>query len=182
VAVPLRTPRDNARCPSSGSGRCSSVVRASDRVDRNPRYGSKCRDFSRLDPASQVNRRQFASRFSPARATWSPDDPTSGRRSAKIRSTSASPPSGRTTFCYNYEPFVGAGIGPKKSNWRPGRPEATTRRSLAPRDTAAGTLCSVHVALWPAPDRPGGAGERRTAPGGPGTGCGGPTQSRCSEV
>jgi hypothetical protein len=51
-------------------GRCSSVVGASEHVDRNPRYGSKCRDFHDWTPArsSWVDCRQFASRFSPARA------------------------------------------------------------------------------------------------------------------
>jgi hypothetical protein len=63
--------RDNARIPCSGRRALSSVVGASERVDRNPRYGSKCRDSYDWAPARscQVDCRQFASRFSPARAT-----------------------------------------------------------------------------------------------------------------
>jgi hypothetical protein len=59
-AAVLNPPRIPATTPAflvREGGRCSSVVRASDHVDRNPRYGSKCRDFhdwTRQDPARSI--------------------------------------------------------------------------------------------------------------------------------
>jgi hypothetical protein len=73
VLIPPRIPATTPAFLVRESGRCSSVIRASERVDRNPRYGSKCLDFHDWMPAGscQVDCRQFASRFSPARATSS---------------------------------------------------------------------------------------------------------------
>jgi hypothetical protein len=71
VLIPPRIPATTPAFLVRESGRCSSVIRASEPVDRNPRYGSKCRDFydwTQQDPARSICR-QFASRFSPARAT-----------------------------------------------------------------------------------------------------------------
>jgi hypothetical protein len=57
VPIPPRILATTPALPDREDGRCSLAVRASERVDRNPRYGSKCRDFydwTQQDPARSI--------------------------------------------------------------------------------------------------------------------------------
>ena len=111
--IPPRIPATTPAFLAREGGRCSSVVRLGT-YGSEPSVRLKMPRFSRLDPARscQVDCRQFASRFSPARATSGhPMIQSQGGALHRSDRPDASPPSVETTFFFDYGPFGPAAIG-----------------------------------------------------------------------